>query len=746
MLPIRMSFFRGGEVRHLFSLLLFAVFLLPTAQAVSFRNDVMAVISKAGCNAGACHGNANGKAGFKLSLRGEDPALDYLALTRDQFGRRANPFEPDQSLLLLKPTAQIAHEGGKRFEKGSVEYNIFRAWIAQGAQADPAGSPKLTSLRVEPSEKIVVEPAATCGIQVTAEFSDGTRRDVSGLAVYEPATAGIVEVSHNGQVTRQRFGEVTILVRFLDRQLTVRLAFLPARPGFVWNEPPAANFVDREIFAKLRAFRINPSELCSDSEFIRRAYLDLLGILPPVDVARQFVEDPHPDKRARLVDDLLERGEFADFWALKWSDLLRNEERVLDRKGVELFNDWIREGFASHKPLDQFARELISARGSTYRNPAANFYRANRTPIERGLSTAQVFLGTRLQCAQCHNHPYDRWTQQDYYDWAGFFSRVQYKILENRRGDNNDQHEFKGEQVVYLARAGEVKNPRTGRPAQPHFLGGGQPEAGSDPLVDLANWVASPQNPWFARVQANRIWFHLMGRGLVDPIDDFRATNPASHPQLLDALARELVEHAFDLRHVIRLIMASRAYQLSSMPNESNLDDETNYSHTIVRRLSAEQLLDAQSASLGASVRFAGFPTGLRAAQLPGGLAERRRGQKTSASESFLAAFGKPPRLLACDCERSNEPTMTQAFQMIGGAVLNDLLTDPANRLSVLLKSGHGNAEIVEELYWAALTRAPSVTEGQVAMSRLDKAADRRAELEDIAWALLNSKEFLLRK
>jgi hypothetical protein len=559
---------------------------------------------------------------------------------------------------------------------------------------------------------------------------------------------------------------------------------MPARPGFVWINPHANNYIDEEVFAKLRVLRINPSGLCSDSEFIRRAYLDLLGILPTAEQARAFVNDALLQKRARLINQLLDRPEFADFWALKWADLLRAEERLLDRKGIETFHRWIRQGLVENKPLDQFARELIAARGSTYFNPASNFYRAIREPVARAEAVAQVFLGTQLRCAQCHNHPFDKWTQDDYYDWADVFARLSYKVLENRRRDSNDGHEFKGEQIVYVATRGEVKNPRSGKAAHPRFLGetnpmtlsaeesareptpapsregnsrparsGQLPSAGgvgggffADELDALADWVTSPTNPFFARAQVNRVWFHLMGRGLVDPIDDFRATNPPSHPALLDSLAGDFVKHKFDLRYVIRLIMNSRAYQLSAMPNDSNRDDDLNFSRAYVRRLTAEQLLDCQSAVTGVAVRFNGYPPGLRAAQLPGALPERKRDQKSSEVDHFLETFGKPARLLTCECERSGDTTMAQAFQMISGPAINDLLDAPDNRLAQLLTGGKSNHEIIEELYWTALTRPPTEKESNRATTLLDQSKDKRRVLEDLTWALLNAKEFVLRK
>ncbi|MCI0743873.1 MAG: DUF1549 and DUF1553 domain-containing protein, partial [Verrucomicrobia subdivision 3 bacterium] len=475
------------------------------AEPASFRNDVMAVLSKAGCNMGACHGNQNGKAGFKLSLRGEDPEFDFRALTRDMFARRTNPNNPEQSLVLLKASAQIAHEGGQRFKEDSAEYVLLRNWIAAGANDDAATAPKLARLRVTPVQQICVDPITEVPLSVHAEFSDGTRRDVTSLACYEPS-GQLVKVLPDGRAQSIKPGETTVIVRYLDRQTPIRLAFIAARPGWAWSNPRAQNFVDEHVFAKLKSLRMNPSELCSDTEFVRRAYLDLLGTLPNANEARAFVGDRRGNKRTKLISALLQRPEFADFWALKWADLLRNEEKVLDAKGVQAFHRWIRQSLADNKPLDQFVRELLTARGSSYENAAANYFRALRDPVTRAESTAQLFLGTRLQCARCHNHPFDRWTQKDYYDWAGVFASLQYKILDNRRRDGLDTHEFNGEQIVWASAKTEVKNPRTGEPAQPRLLGTGEPlaEAEHRQLERLAEWITSPGNSLFARAQVNR--------------------------------------------------------------------------------------------------------------------------------------------------------------------------------------------------------------------------------------------------
>ncbi len=714
---------------------------------VSFRTDVMPVLSKAGCNMGVCHGNKFGKGGFKLSLRGEAPDWDFAVLSRDQTGRRINPLEPDRSLALLKPTMQVPHEGGRRFSISSPEYSILRRWIAAGLSADSPDTPMLTRLAVEPHDVVVLEPDERVQLSVTATFSNGSRRDVTGMAVYELSNQ-TADVSHDGLVSRRAMGTVTVIARYLDRQVPVRLAFVPARPDFVWARSVPANYVDEHVFARLVQLRINPSPVCSDTVFVRRAFLDLLGILPTADEARQFVADTRPDKRARLIDELLERQEFADFWALKWSDLLRIEEKTLDRKGVQGFYAWIRAGIARDKPLDQFARELIAARGSTYLEPAANYYRAMRDPIMRAESTAQVFLGTRLQCSKCHNHPFDRWTQDDYYSWANLFARVEYLVLENRRRDMNDGHEFDGEQLVLMSRSGDVKDPRTDTALPPKFLGAAEnklsPDA--DRLLALADWLVSPRNPRFAETMANRIWFQLLGQGIVDPIDDFRATNPPVNPPLLAALSADLVEHRFSLRHLVRTIMNSQVYQLSSAPGESNREEDINFAQARVSRLSAEQLADALAQVAGVPLSFSGYPKGMRAGELPGVSAVRDRDHPPTLADQFLRTFGKPPRLQACECERTSEPTLSQAFQLVSGPLVNELLSRRDNRLGRLEQSGRPTAEIVDELFWTALSRPPTDEERHASGTYIDSSGNRREHLEDLLWGLINSNDFLMRK
>jgi len=715
-------------------------------EPVSFRHDVMAVLSKSGCNLGACHGNQNGKGGFKLSLRGEDPAVDHAALTRDAARRRVNLLEPESSLILQKGAGQVAHQGGVRFKRDSQEYSILLTWLRGGATCLREGEPRLTKLVVTPSEAVLFDPETSLTLNATAHFSDGSTRDVTRLAVYD-LTNNLVTAGHDGQIQRLQAGETTVIVRYLDQQVPVRLAFLPARPDFIWKEPEASGSIDFHAFARLQALQMNPSPTVDDLSFVRRAYLDSIGLLPAREEAQGFLADSAPDKRERLLDRLLARPEFAEHWALKWSDLLRNEEKVLDQKGVDRFYGWIRESIAAGKPLDEFVREMVDAQGSTYATPPANFWRANRDPFTRGETVARLFLGVRLQCAKCHNHPFDRWTQDDYYTWAALFGQIDYKeVGENKRSDKLDLHEFNGEQLVLVKTEREVKDPRTGQDAPPKFLGGEvlSMEPASNRLPPLAQWLGSSANDLFVKSQANFVWYHLLGRGLVEPIDDFRLTNPPTHELLLDELARDFASHNFDLKYLVRRIMTSRVYQLAAEPNETNREDESNYSRAIVRRLSAEKLLDAQCQVLDVPPRLIGYPRGTRAGQIRG--VSRAARKQSGAADRFLKTFGKPERLLACECERSGETSLKQVFTLIGDDGFSELLADNDNRLKHLLESGRSDSEIVTDLYWTALSREPTEDERAAALSLLKDSPDKFAALQDLAWAVMNAKEFLFRR
>ncbi|MEX2215503.1 MAG: DUF1549 domain-containing protein [Phycisphaeraceae bacterium] len=741
------------------ALRLSVTFLLPLAFAatsaraeedqISFRHDVMPVLIKSGCMAGACHGNLNGKGGFKLSLRGEDAAFDLGKLTREQLGRRINLFDPVASLILRKATATVPHEGGRRFAADSAEYRTLLRWIAQGAPDDDKNLPALVKLSVEPREVVLTEPTSSVQLKVEATFANGTKRDVTSLAVYELSNLSAT-VSPAGLVERVKAGQTTAIVRFLHLQEPARIAFVPARPNFTWADPPANNYIDMAVFAKLRTLRMNPSPLCSDTEFVRRVYLDLLGLIPTADEARAFVEDAASDKRAKLVDALLERPEFADFWALKWNDLLRNEERVLDSKGVRAFYWWIRESVASNKPVDEFVRDLLTTTGSTYSEPASNFYRAIRAVDVRAETTAQIFLGTRMQCAKCHNHPFDRWTQDDYHGFAAYFASLNYKIIRNDVRDKSDKGMFIGEQIVTVDKGKQWKHPGDGRVMTPALLPLASPPPNSDPnpsnqLHSLAAWLTDPRNPRFAAAQVNRIWYHLMGKGVVDPIDDFRDTNPPGNPELMAALTEDFVASKYDMKQMIRTICSSRVYQLSAEPVSDNLEDESSFARAYLRRLTAEQLLDSMARAMETPLQYDGLPLGIRAAQIPG-VNTVYRDRDPSDGDRFLKLFGRPPRLIACECERSNDTALGQVFELTSGRLIDRLITSQDGRVSRLLNTNQDDAASIEELYWAVLSRAPSLRESTAAMKLIADTRDRRAALEDLTWGLLNAKEFLLRR
>lgn len=724
-----------------------------------FSVDVMSVLSKAGCNTGACHGNSNGKGGFKLTLRGQDPLLDFQSIATASRGRRISIAAPDTSLILQKATGQIAHVGGSRFSNESNQYTVLHHWILNGAKPPLDDAPKLTQLLVEPMEAIVRSPQTELQVNVRAVFSDGTSRDVTDIACYELSNLE-ASVEPNGLVKRHKPTELTLIVRYLHKQIPVRLAFIEERGNFVWSKPQYNNFIDDHVLAKLQKMRFNPSPLCSDTVFVRRVYLDVIGRSPSTQEAQAFVFDSAVDKREKLIDYLLHRPEFADFWALKWADVLRTEEKVLDPVGVDLFHTWIRQSIATSKPLDQFVRELVAGVGSTFQNPAANYYRANRDASTRAETTARLFLGVRMQCAKCHNHPFDQWTQDDYHEWSSIFSQIDYEIGENQRKDKLDRNEFVGEQSVLVSKKEEVVHPSSGDVARPKFLGGDYLSESqvANRLDALAEWLTAKDNALFANSQANFIWYHLMGSGLVEPIDDFRLTNPASNPALLEALSQRLIESQFDLRTLVREIVNSRTYQLSSECNETNADDSTSYSHSAIRRLPAEVILDLQSDILDLPALFGGFEPGLRAVQIPGVQRVRPKDDDVQSGDRFLKTFGKPDRIMACECERSNETTLKQALALLGSG-LNQRLANPDNWLARISASSASDSDLVDQLYWRTLSRPPSEAEMRAASDMLQQAeavshgtsaeaarSDRFSAMQDIAWALLNAKEFLFRR
>jgi hypothetical protein len=625
--------------------------------------------------------------------------------------------------------------------------------------ADPADAPQLKALTVDPAHVTLTDGRRSAQLKIQATMSDGSARDVTSLTVFESSDPSI-EIQPDGTITFPESSasrQTSVTARYLNQQTSVRLEYVPPRSDFVFTSPPVANVIDEVVFSQLRRLQINPSPLCDDITFLRRVFLDLTGRLPHTAEAQSFLSAPASDRRARLIDHLLESPEFVDTQTLRWADLLRVEEKTLDRKGVQVFHQWIRQHVAEDTPLPEFAAAILGARGSTYSDPPTNFYRALRTPEERSESAAQVFLGVRLQCAKCHNHPFDRWTQDDYYGWTNYFARVDYKILDNFRRDENDKHEFDGEQIVFLKRSGDIRHPSTGRPAVLRLLGTGSPRNGPDSdaaqrsderdrLQQLADWIADPGNHRFAATQANRIWFQLTGRGVVDPIDDFRSTNPPSNPALLHELTQQFVAGGGRVRPLMRLILNSSTYQLSSEPNSTNANDEQLFSHVIPRRLTAEQLLDAISQALDIDVEFGGQPEGTRAGQLAGIRHSGLRSSRPAAGDRFLAMFGKPARLQTCECERTPDTSLAQTLELLNGPLLTELLERNDHRLARAMNSSATTPEILRDFFLAALSREPAADELSRLTDYVARHEDRRAALQDIAWAVLNSNEFLLRR
>jgi hypothetical protein len=699
-----------------------------------FEVEVLPALTKAGCNQGACHGTPTGKDGFRLSLRGFDPTLDHQTLAREVGSRRVNPIDPESSLVLLKGTGEVAHEGGRRFGPDDPTYRILRDWIAEGLRAEPEGQPEPTRLEVLPGDRVLDLPAESQQLAARVFFDDGSSRDVTRLARYESSDASVASIEPGGLVRKLDTGEATILVNFGSLVATTRLVFREPVEGLAWSDLPARNFLDEHLSAKLKLLRILPSGPCDDATFLRRASLDLIGLPPSPEEIRAFLADTSPDKRDRRVDALLGRPEYVDFWAMKWADRLGCNQRFTGHKGAFSYHRWIRDQIAANVPFDEFVRSIVTAGGPNYSNPAASFYRRIRNPEDAVETVSQVFLGLRLQCARCHNHVADRWTQDDYYGMAAFFSEVRYKDGPQFFATYNK------EETVYLRPGRELRQPRTGQVMPPKPLGDPGPPIpeGDDRRDALADWITSPDNPFFARAAVNRIWFHLMGRGIVDPVDDMRASNPPISEELLDALADDFISHGFDVKRTIRLICTSQAYQRSSEPNPFNGDDDRYFSRAIVSLLPAEVLLDAISLASGVPERLHHLPPGTRAVEVPDG----------ELSHPFLRTFGKPLRSEACECERERDSTLEQALQLVGGRTVHDKVKEEQNRIGLLLSSGADDRQVVEELFLATLCRYPIEEETAMVADRLSGAADdadRRRIAEDLLWSLLNHPEFLFR-
>lgn len=694
------------------------------ADPVSFRHEALAILTKQGCNSGNCHGSARGKGGFRISLLAANPELDEITLTREVFASRTNVLNPGSSLLLKKPTMAVSHGGGVRLVKGDPTYALLRDWIGEGCIGDLASTPECVKLEVFPSTGVLRLPKSRQQLLVLAHFSDGSVRDVTTLAKFSSSDDKIATANPEGQVRGHTRGDVAILVRYAQDVTSVTLTLVENVEGLTWNEPAATNYVDQLVNVKLKQMAYPPSPLTSDAEFLRRVSLDVLGVLPSPGETREFLESTAGDKRAQWIDRLLSHPQHARFWALKWGDVLNVRESSVTGKGVHKYYEWIVRSVAENQPFDEFCRELLLATGSTYSNPAANFYRTKKDANECVETTAQLFLGLRIQCAKCHNHPFEAWTQKDYYGLAAFFTRVQRK--EGSR---------KGELVVWVDRTGEVQLPGTDDDVEPAlpFGDSGTTTAHGDRRQPLAQWLTAPNNPLFARVAVNRIWSHVMGRGIVEPIDDFRPSNPPSNEELLAALAGDFINSGFDRRRILRVILNSRTYQRSAASTPDNAADTRYFSHAAVRRLTAEQLLDAVCHVTGRDEKFPGLPAGTRATALP----------SPDANNEFLRLFGQPQRETVCSCERVSDSNVLQALELFNGDFVHRQLSHPENRFQQMITTERPDAEILEQLYLAALCRPPREDELKIALSHLHKSANRITGFRDVCWALLNTREFL---
>jgi hypothetical protein len=682
---------------------------------IQFENEVLVALSKQGCNSGACHGSPSGKGSFRLSLRAFDLNLDELTLLREDFGRRLNKQEPEESLLLLKPLMKVAHGGGKQIRETDQAYAILRDWIAEGAESDRVGTARCVRLEVVPNEKRTLNlHAGGQQLAATAHFADGTSRDVSHLVAYESTNNNVATVDVHGKVTPKGRGEAVILVRYLEHIRSIPLMFVEDVKGFEWQSPAVNNYVDTIVYEKLAKLKYQPASICDDSEFLRRVFLDVIGILPSPEETTAFLNDQDADKRSRLIDQLLERDEYAKFWALKWGDLLKMTSKLLGNDGVYKYHRWVETAFATNMPYDTFAKELITASGSTLSNPPANFYQTAKDMNECVENISQVFLGARLQCAKCHNHPFEHWTQDNYYGLGAFFQRVQ------RRGTQRP-----GETFVWASDTGEVTQPRTGQVMQPWLPGAGGlgPNDQRERRQAFADWLVEPDNPFFAKIEVNRIWSQLFARGIVDPIDDFRDSNPPTNGSLLDALAKDFAAHGYDRKHILKVMLNSRTYQAGYQTNEMNAADTLYFSHQVPRLLSAEQLLDAVNHVTGLTQQYGPAPDLVKV--------------------EFLKTFGQPERSTVCECEREDESNLGMAIELFNGSAIHEKLQNPANRFRKGVAEGKSVEDLVKELYLVALCRPPTSEEQQAALTHCQASSEPASGLEDVCWALLNSDEFL---
>ncbi len=690
---------------------------------ISFRLDVMPVFMRSGCNTGSCHGAARGKDGFNLSLFGFDPGGDYHRITHEIGFRRINLALPRESLLMQKAAGEVPHTGGKRFAPDSPYYQAVLRWLESGVPNDPPEVATCTSLEIYPPKAVLEGAGATQQFIARAKYSDGTDRDVTSLAVFMTNNDNSAPMDANGLVTAAARGEAFVMARFATHTVGSQVLVLPKDLQYTPPQEPPVNYVDELVNSKLQKIRVLPSGLCDDETFLRRVTIDVTGVLPTVEEYQQFVADPDPAKRAKLVDRLLERKEFSEIWALKWANLLMvKTSNEVSYKSMFLYSNWLTNQIQNNVPIDKMVQNLLSANGGTFTNPATNYFQIERDTLKTAENVAQVFMGIRTQCAQCHNHPFDRWTMNDYYGFAAFFAQIGRKTGQDYR-----------ETIVFNSGGGEVNHPVSGQRMAPKFLGGAEPDVnGKDRREVLVKWLASPENPYFATSIANRVWAHFFGIGIVEPVDDIRVSNPASNPELFAALGQKLTSYNYDFKQLVRDICNSHAYQRTTQANENNAEDLTNFSHALIRRIPAENLLDCLTQITSVPDKFQGLPLGARAVQVADG----------NASNYFLTTFGRSPRLTVCEAEATTEPTLSQALHMLNGDTISRKIGE-SSKFQQMLDGGKTPAEVVEYIYLACLARKPSAEELTQLAPVLAAAENPRAAVDDVLWAVLNSREFL---
>jgi hypothetical protein len=707
-------------------------------EPINFPNQIVPIFTKAGCNSGGCHGKASGQNGFKLSLLGFEPAEDYEHLVKEARGRRIFPAAPENSLLLLKGFGITPHGGGKRLEPASDEHRLLVSWIAQGMPYGKDTDPKVASVEVLPKTRTMTLNGEQ-QLVVLARYTDGSVQDVTRSALYEPNDKSMAKADEDGRVTMfDQPGDVGVMVRYQGKVAVFRgTAPLGAT---VENLPKPTNFIDEAVFAKLKTIGMPPSPLCDDATFIRRASLDIAGRVPTLDETRRFIADADPKKRDKFIDSLLASAEYADFFANKWSALLRNKRtKPADARGTFAFHSWIRDAMLANKPYDQFVREVVAASGEIEENPPVAWYRQVKEPQQQLEDTAQLFLGMRLQCAQCHHHPYEKWSQQDYYSFSAFFSQV------GRKATTTKENEM----IFHKRGTATAVNKKTKLSVKPAGLGATPQEITpeDDPRLALADWMSSKDNPFFAKALVNRYWKHFFNRGIVEPEDDMRETNPPSNPELLDALAKRFVSSGYDLKDLIREMTRSQTYQFSAMPNEFNKNDRQNFSRYYPRRLPAEVLFDSLNQLTNVPSAFPGLPAGTRATALPD--------NSFNASSYFLVVFGRPESSSACECERTQEASLAQCLHLLNAKDIQDKLSSNSSRPAQFAADPRNDEEKLRELYQLAYSREPDSAEISLARAHLEKprnGADgkpldpmraKRDGYEDVLWAILNTKEFL---